>query len=165
MGAAEVAPIRLRGEEIEMSRHRSSESGFTLIELLIVVAVIGIIAAIAMIQYGGALDKAKQRSTMADMRTISRALEAYVVDNHRVPADPGGVAMLSTILIPYQINVVPQRDHWGNSYNFTSNAIDSYTLESFGKDGADGANVSYNTRMDFFLDIVVSDGLFVAAPE
>lgn len=148
-----------------MSKRRSSQSGFTLIELLIVVAVIGIIAAISVIQYMGAMDKARQRATMADMRTISRAVEAYLVDNHVVPEDSGGVATLAAVLIPYQISVVPQNDHWGNTYNYTSNAFDTYTLESFGKDGADGANITYNTRMDFFLDIVVRDGLFIAAPE
>ena len=148
-----------------MSKRRSSQSGFTLIELLIVVAVIGIIAAISVIQYMSALDKARQRATMADMRTISRAVEAYLVDNHVVPEDSGGVATLAAVLIPYQISVVPQNDHWGNTYNYTSNAFDTYTLESFGKDGADGANITYNTRMDFFLDIVVRDGLFIAAPE
>jgi len=148
-----------------MAKRRSSESGFTLIELLIVVAIIAIVAAITVVQYMGALDKAKQRATMADMRSISRALEAYLVDNHIVPNDAGGVAMLSTILIPYQINVVPQNDHWGHTYSFESNAFDAYTLESFGKDGADGSNLTYNTRHDFFLDIVIRDGLFVAAPE
>ena len=148
-----------------MSTRRSSQAGFTLIELLIVVAVIGIVAAISIIQYGGALDKAKQRATMADMRSIARAIEAYMVDNHMTPDDTGGVATLASVLIPYQISVVPQNDHWANTYSYTSNAFDAYTLESFGKDGADGANVTYNTRMDFFLDIVIRDGLFVAAPE
>jgi len=99
------------------------------------------------------------------MRSISRAIEAYMVDNHVVPDDTGGVATLASVLIPYQISVVPQNDHWLNTYSYTSDSFDTYTLESFGKDGADGANVSYNTRMDFFLDIVIRDGLFVAAPE
>ena len=102
---------------------------------------------------------------MADMRTISRAVEAYLVDNHVVPEDSGGVGTLAAVLIPYQISVVPQNDHWGNTYNYTSNAFDTYTLESFGKDGADGATITYNTRMDFCLDIVVRDGLVSAAPE
>ena len=82
-----------------MPKPRSSQSGFTLIELLIVVAVLGIVAAISVIQYMGALDKAKQRATMADMRTISRALEAYLVDNHVVPDSSGGVAVLG---IPFR---------------------------------------------------------------
>jgi len=148
-----------------MSERRSSEAGFTLIELLVVVLIIGVVAAIAVIGYLDAMDRAKQRATMADMRSISRALEAYLVDNHFVPADTGGIATLATMLVPYQINTVPQHDHWGNTYGFTSNAFDLYTLESFGKDGADGADVSYASRNDFFLDIVISNGLFVAAPE
>jgi len=148
-----------------MSGRRSSEAGFTLIELLVVVLIISIIAAIAVISYLDALDRARQRATMADMRSIGRALEAYLVDNHIVPADSGGIASLSSFLIPYQINVVPVNDHWGHPYAFTSNAFDLYTIESFGKDGADGANVSYASRNDFFLDIVISNGLFVAAPE
>jgi type II secretion system protein G len=141
------------------------QSGFTLIELLIVVAVIGIVAAISIISYFTALDKAKQRATMADMRSVSRALEAYIVDNNFAPDDSGGVNTLTGILIPYQINVVPVRDHWGTLYNFESNAFDSYTLESYGKDTLPGADISYNTRMDFNLDIVISDGVFKAAPE
>ena len=148
-----------------MTRRRSSEAGFTLIELLIVVMIIGVIAAISVISYLDALDRSKQRSTMADMRSICRALESYLVDNHMVPADTGGVSSLASLLVPYQINVVPVRDHWGHTYDFSSNAFDLYTLESFGKDGADGADVSYATRNDFFLDIVISNGLFVSAPE
>jgi general secretion pathway protein G len=148
-----------------MSQRRSSEAGFTLIELLVVVLIIGLVAAIALVGYMNALDRAKQRSTMADMRSISRALEAYLVDNHIVPDSTGGIASLTTMLTPYQINVVPVHDHWGHTYAFTSNAFDLYTLESFGKDGADGADVSQVTRNDFFLDIVISNGLFVAAPE
>lgn len=148
-----------------LRRRRSSQSGFTLIELLIVVAVLGIIAAISVIQYLVALDKAKQRATMADMRSVSRALEAYLVDNHFLPDSSGGVAVLSSVLIPYQINVVPTRDHWGNTYGFETDSFDTYTLESYGKDGADGADLTYASRNDFYLDIVISNGLFMAAPE
>ena len=45
------------------------------------------------------------------------------------------------------------------------NAFDAYTLESFGKDGIDGANMTYATRNDFYLDMVIRDGLFIASPE
>ena len=84
-----------------MSRQRPSEAGFTLVELLIVVLIIGIVAGICMIAYLNALDRAKQRSTMADMRSISRALEAYLVDNHTVPDASGGITSLTAMLIDW----------------------------------------------------------------
>lgn len=142
----------------------SGERGFTLIELLITVAILGVIATIAVSALLNALDRAKQRSTMADMRTISRAIEAYEVDHGYLPSDAGGVAGLTTVLIPYQINVVPQTDHWGNTYVYSVNNSD-YSLESYGRDGLDGANITLATRFDFNLDIIVANGAFVASPE
>ncbi len=59
---------------------RRSEKGFTLIELLIVVAVIGIIAAILIPNLVDALQKAKQKSTVADIRNIGTAWMSWVTD-------------------------------------------------------------------------------------
>ncbi len=54
--------------------------GFTLIELLIVVAIIGIIAAIAIPNLLNAINRGRQKRSMADIRTIGTATEAYAVD-------------------------------------------------------------------------------------
>jgi len=53
---------------------------FTLIELLIVVAIIGILAAIAVPNFINAQIRAKVSRTMSDIRSLSTALEMYHTD-------------------------------------------------------------------------------------
>lgn len=75
--------------------------GFTLIELLIVVAIIGILAAIAVPNFLNAQTRAKVAHVEADFKSIATALEAYRVDNNDYPVDsdnswPIGLRMLTT---------------------------------------------------------------------
>ncbi len=66
--------------------------GFTLIELLIVVAIIGILAAIAVPNFLNAQIRAKVARAYADEKSIGTALEAYRLDQNAYPdgtASPG----------------------------------------------------------------------------
>lgn len=57
--------------------------GFTLIELLIVVAIIAILAAIAVPNFLEAQVRSKVSRAKADMRSLSTAIETYMVDNNK----------------------------------------------------------------------------------
>jgi general secretion pathway protein G len=145
--------------------HRSpGASGFTLIELLIVVAIIGIIAAIAVPALQFALDRAKQRATMNDMRMIGGAVQQYYLDHSIYPNGASTVSQLATLVRTYT-GTVPQQDRWGHDFGYASDQKNYYSLESYGKDGIDGTDISFATRNDFDLDLVYSSGQFVHSPE
>ncbi|MBD3266973.1 prepilin-type N-terminal cleavage/methylation domain-containing protein [bacterium] len=59
--------------------------GFTLIELLIVVAIIGILAAIAVPNFMNAQIRAKVARCVSDMNTLSKGLEMYKMDENDYP--------------------------------------------------------------------------------
>ncbi len=71
-------------------RSEKSELGFTLIELLIVVAIIGILAAIAVPNFLNAQTKAKVTRAHSDLKATGTAIEMYRLDNN---AYPGGAEL------------------------------------------------------------------------
>jgi type IV pilus assembly protein PilA len=62
-----------------------SNKGFTLIELLIVVAIIGILAAIAIPQFAAYREKAYNSAANSDDKNLKTGLEAYMADNQNYP--------------------------------------------------------------------------------
>ncbi|MBI1388412.1 MAG: prepilin-type N-terminal cleavage/methylation domain-containing protein [bacterium] len=67
---------------------RQPSNGFTLIELLIVVAIIGILAAIAIPNFINAQVRAKVASCESDLRSLATAMEMYRMDNNMYPPTP-----------------------------------------------------------------------------
>ena len=62
-----------------------NQKGFTLIELMIVIAIIGILAAIAIPQFASYRRKAYNSAALSDLKTVKTTLEAYYADNQFYP--------------------------------------------------------------------------------
>ena len=138
------------------------QRGFTLIELLIVVAIIGMIAAIAIPNLLNAVNRGKQKRTMADMRAIATAIESYAVDNSAYP-DASSFATLATLIEPSYITTLPAADGWGRSFTIDSAPV-QYTVWSGGSDGG-SLNYVGGPTSSMTASIVFSNGQFSQWPE
>jgi type IV pilus assembly protein PilA len=69
-----------------MKMLKKGQKGFTLIELLIVVAIIGILAAIAIPQFSAYRQKAYNAAATSDLKNMKTGMEAYMADNQEYPA-------------------------------------------------------------------------------
>ncbi|GAK57531.1 general secretion pathway protein G [Candidatus Vecturithrix granuli] len=141
------------------------EKGFTLIELLIVVAIIGIIAAIAVPNLLTAIQRSKRSRTAADLRAIGTALGSYNVDNNQFPTSANAAALF-TLLREQKHYQGSTADGWNNPYIYSGDA-NGYTLRSYGKDGAAGPAVvgdGLGNNDNFNYDVIYINGGFVAPP-
>ena len=77
---------KLERRNIMLNKLRNRK-GFTLIELLIVVAIIGILAAIAIPQFSAYRAKAYNSAANSDLKNIKTGMEAYMADNQEYPVD------------------------------------------------------------------------------
>jgi type IV pilus assembly protein PilA len=71
---------------------KNNEKGFTLIELMIVIAIIGILAAIAIPQFAAYRQRSYNSASAADLRNATTAQEAYFVDNQSYSSAIGALA-------------------------------------------------------------------------
>ncbi len=170
---------------------RNRQRGFTLIELLIVVAIIGIIAAILIPNLLDALQKAKQKRTLSDMRNTGTAWMSWLTDQVGAASAGAGkqynavgqasvdYATLLWYLRPtdtfFYMQETPQLDGWRFDYVYylNPNLLQSSVMSIYAKCRDNTARVTPGTQFpinpflatDYDQDIVWADGYFVVWPE
>lgn len=136
--------------------------GFTLLELMMVVAVIGVLLAIALPRYGDYRDKMKVSDAVRDIGLIAAKLSMFAMDNQGFPETLSQIGWT-------------QPDPWGNPYQYLAMAGASVgqkrkdrSLHPLNSDfdlysmGPDGRSVSPLTAQASQDDIIrANDGAFI----
>ncbi|MFH1742459.1 MAG: type II secretion system protein [bacterium] len=107
--------------------------GFTLIELLIVVAIIGILAAIAVPNFLNAQTRARVSRTAGDLRAIGLAIQSYLVDENSLPPNNSHLTVdLKSLTTPISyISSVGFKDIFKAKQGATGNDQESYLYFSY----------------------------------
>jgi general secretion pathway protein G len=121
-----------------MEKVKSRELGFTLIEILIVVAIIGLIAALIGPNLMGRFERSKEEITKAQVEMLSSAVQAFMIDMRRYPTSLDELinSTDSQWRGPYLAKRTIPKDPWGRDYQYKCPGDHGpFDLYSFGVDG------------------------------
>ena len=117
----------------------SSQSGFTLIEVLLVVAILGILAGVVVVNFSGKGKGARIKATRTSIAAIATAIDMYEVDTGRFPSSLDGLVKSDGSANwsgPYLRGNVPM-DSWGTPFSYSTEA-NGYKIVSGGPDASVG---------------------------
>ena len=139
--------------QLSSARMTRKSRGFTLIEIMVVVAILGILAALVVPKIMGRPDEARIVAAKQDITAIRQALNLYRLDNLRYPTTEQSLQALvekpTSGMIPNNwkpggyLERLPN-DPWGNPYQYLApgvhGEVDVFSLGADGEPGGEGNN-------------------------
>lgn len=136
--------------QIEASRAQR-QRGFTLIEIMVVIAILGILAALIVPKIMSRPDEARRVAARQDIGSIKQALDLYRLDNSRYPTQDQG---LQALIVKPTTDPVPNNwkgggylerlpnDPWGHPYQYLNpgvhGEVDVFSYGADNKPGGEG---------------------------
>ena len=118
-----------------LQKSTRGRGGFTLVEIMIVVAIIGLLAALAIPNWIRARKRSQASRTMEELRMLDNALDQYAIDNGKISGAPASFTDLKNYVKAgttlYSTGADLFGDQYGASGSFTVDTVPQVPVNAF----------------------------------
>lgn len=118
-----------------MKTQKKRRSGFTLVELLLVIAILGVLGTVVVVNFGGIGEKGAKTATMQSISAINMAVDVYKTEKLK-SAPPASLDVLTSPLRDGEeplLDAANLKDGWGNPFEYSVSGK-KHTIRSAGPD-------------------------------